>query len=60
MNTFFSFRSTCIVPGPPETLKAIPSSVDSVVVAWKPPKAPNGQIALYTVHVESTPIKDVS
>ncbi|XP_046406478.1 Down syndrome cell adhesion molecule-like protein Dscam2 isoform X2 [Ischnura elegans] len=51
-------RSTAIhcrtkedVPGPPAAIKALPMSADSVLVAWMPPKQPNGHVVEYGLYV---------
>ncbi|KAK3872049.1 hypothetical protein Pcinc_022840 [Petrolisthes cinctipes] len=41
------------VPGPVESVKALAVDGQSVLVAWRPPKAPNGVITKYTVHLDS-------
>ncbi|XP_069185985.1 cell adhesion molecule Dscam1 isoform X2 [Procambarus clarkii] len=40
------------VPGPVELVKALAVDSQSVLVAWRPPKAPNGVITKYTVHLD--------
>ncbi|KAG7174552.1 Down syndrome cell adhesion molecule-like protein 2-like 6 [Homarus americanus] len=40
------------VPGPVESVKALAVDSQSVLVAWRPPKAPNGVITKYTVHLD--------
>uniref|UniRef100_T1IV66 Down syndrome cell adhesion molecule n=1 Tax=Strigamia maritima TaxID=126957 RepID=T1IV66_STRMM len=44
------------VPEPPEAIKVLPSSSDSVVVAWKPPHRSNGALTKYNVYYK--PIED--
>uniref|UniRef100_T1JD47 Down syndrome cell adhesion molecule-like protein Dscam2 n=1 Tax=Strigamia maritima TaxID=126957 RepID=T1JD47_STRMM len=38
------------VPIPPADIKAIPSSVNSIVVGWLPPSRPNGLVKQYTLY----------
>lgn len=40
-----------IVPEAPESLKALVMSTESVLVSWKPPAEPNGEINQYTVYI---------
>uniref|UniRef100_T1IPG7 Down syndrome cell adhesion molecule n=1 Tax=Strigamia maritima TaxID=126957 RepID=T1IPG7_STRMM len=44
------------VPEPPEFIKVLPSSSDSVVVAWKPPHKSNGALVKYNIYYK--PIKN--
>lgn len=49
-----------IVPDAPESLKALVMSTESVLVSWKPPAEPNGEINQYTVYIRpSGDSKDV-
>ncbi|GAB6026603.1 Down syndrome cell adhesion molecule-like protein 1, variant 2 [Chamberlinius hualienensis] len=38
------------VPGPPADIKAITMSSDTILVTWKLPLSPNGEIVTYTVY----------
>uniref|UniRef100_T1IV47 Down syndrome cell adhesion molecule-like protein Dscam2 n=1 Tax=Strigamia maritima TaxID=126957 RepID=T1IV47_STRMM len=44
------------VPEPPDAIKVLPSSSDSVIVAWKPPHKSNGALTKYNVYYK--PIED--
>ncbi|XP_046972753.1 Down syndrome cell adhesion molecule-like protein Dscam2 [Vanessa cardui] len=52
----FSYPVVCTtlqdVPGPPSAIKALVSSSTSVLVSWKKPDQPNGEITHYTVYVK--------
>ncbi|XP_012553148.3 cell adhesion molecule Dscam2 [Bombyx mori] len=52
----FSYPIICItlqdVPGPPPLIKVLVSSSTSLLVSWKRPEQPNGEITHYTVHVK--------
>lgn len=49
------------VPEAPAALKALVMSTESVLVSWKPPAEPNGQINQYTVYIKPNgDNKDVS
>uniref|UniRef100_T1J6S4 Down syndrome cell adhesion molecule-like protein Dscam2 n=1 Tax=Strigamia maritima TaxID=126957 RepID=T1J6S4_STRMM len=41
------------VPEPPVSIKVLPSSSDSVVVAWKPPQKSNGALVKYNIYYKS-------
>ncbi|KAI8423542.1 hypothetical protein MSG28_012636 [Choristoneura fumiferana] len=41
-----------IVPGPPSAIKVLMSSPTSLLISWKKPTQPNGEITHYTVHVK--------
>lgn len=41
-----------IVPESPAALKALVMSPESVLVSWKPPAEPNGEINQYTVYIK--------
>lgn len=40
------------MPEAPESLKALVMSTESVLVSWKPPAEPNGEIIQYTVYIK--------
>lgn len=40
------------VPGPPAAIKVLVSSATSLLVSWKRPEQPNGDITHYTVYVK--------
>ncbi|KAK7021096.1 hypothetical protein SK128_026418, partial [Halocaridina rubra] len=40
------------VPGPVESVKALSVDSQSILVAWRPPKSPNGVITKYTIHLD--------
>lgn len=40
------------VPESPAALKALVMSTESVLVSWKPPAEPNGEINQYTVYIK--------
>ncbi|XP_050520784.1 cell adhesion molecule Dscam2 isoform X34 [Daktulosphaira vitifoliae] len=42
------------VPEAPSAIKALVMSTESVLVSWKPPAEPNGEINQYTVYIRST------
>ncbi|PSN41375.1 Down syndrome cell adhesion molecule-like protein 1 [Blattella germanica] len=46
------------VPGPPEQIKALPMTSDSIMVAWTRPLEPNGNIIKYNVYYHSLQHKD--
>ncbi|XP_061704953.1 cell adhesion molecule Dscam2-like [Cydia pomonella] len=52
----FSYPVVCTtlqdVPGPPPEIKVLVSSQTSLLVSWKRPIHPNGEITHYTVHVK--------
>ncbi|KAJ0171737.1 hypothetical protein K1T71_012500 [Dendrolimus kikuchii] len=52
----FSFPVVCTtlqdVPGPPSPVKVLVSSATSIIVSWKKPEQPNGEISHYTVYVK--------
>ncbi|XP_045455086.1 Down syndrome cell adhesion molecule-like protein Dscam2 [Melitaea cinxia] len=52
----FSYPVVCTtlqdVPGPPSAIKALVSSSTSVLVSWKKPDQPNGEITHYTIYVK--------
>ncbi|XP_045762369.1 Down syndrome cell adhesion molecule-like protein Dscam2 isoform X1 [Maniola jurtina] len=52
----FSYPVVCTtlqdVPGPPAAIKALISSPTSLLVSWKRPDQPNGEITHYTVYVK--------
>uniref|UniRef100_T1IRM3 Down syndrome cell adhesion molecule-like protein Dscam2 n=1 Tax=Strigamia maritima TaxID=126957 RepID=T1IRM3_STRMM len=41
------------VPEAPENIKAVVTSQDSILIAWKPPIRPNGSVKKYTVYTRS-------
>lgn len=41
------------VPGPPEQIKALAMTSDSIMVAWTRPLEPNGNIIKYNVYYHS-------
>ncbi|KAK6627070.1 hypothetical protein RUM44_009547 [Polyplax serrata] len=41
------------VPGPPEDIKVVVKSPQSLVVSWLPPKEPNGLITKYNLYMRS-------
>jgi hypothetical protein len=41
------------VPGPPEQIKALAMTSDSIMVAWTTPLEPNGNIIKYNVYYQS-------
>jgi hypothetical protein len=41
------------VPGPPEQIKALAMTSDSIMVAWSRPLEPNGNIIKYNVYYQS-------
>lgn len=41
------------VPGPPEQIKALAMTSDSIMVAWTRPLEPNGNIIKYNVYYQS-------
>ena len=40
-------------PGPPENVKAVAISSDSVLVLWLPPNPMNGQVLAYKVYMKT-------
>jgi len=40
------------VPEAPAALKALVMSTESVLVSWKPPAEPNGDVNQYTVYIK--------
>ncbi|XP_050356636.1 cell adhesion molecule Dscam2-like [Nymphalis io] len=52
----FSYPVVCTtlqdIPGPPSAIKALVSSSTSILVSWKKPDQPNGEITHYTVYVK--------
>ncbi|CAG5030988.1 unnamed protein product [Parnassius apollo] len=52
----FSYPVVCTtlqdVPGPPSAIKLLVSSPTSLLVSWKKPDQPNGEITHYTVYVK--------
>uniref|UniRef100_A0A8D8TFI8 Down syndrome cell adhesion molecule-like protein Dscam2 n=2 Tax=Cacopsylla melanoneura TaxID=428564 RepID=A0A8D8TFI8_9HEMI len=48
------------VPEPPAAIKALVMSGESILVSWKPPLQPNGQVIQYTVYVKEEPKDDTS
>ncbi|XP_047475797.1 Down syndrome cell adhesion molecule-like protein Dscam2 isoform X2 [Penaeus chinensis] len=48
------------VPGPVESVKALAVDGQSVLVAWRPPKLPNGVITKYSVHLIHPDQQDAS
>ncbi|KPJ09867.1 Down syndrome cell adhesion molecule-like protein CG42256 [Papilio machaon] len=52
----FSYPVICTtlqdVPGPPSAIKLLVSSPTSLLVSWKKPNQPNGEITHYTVYVK--------
>ncbi|XP_073961096.1 cell adhesion molecule Dscam2-like isoform X2 [Choristoneura fumiferana] len=52
----FSYPVVCTtlqdVPGPPSAIKVLMSSPTSLLISWKKPTQPNGEITHYTVHVK--------
>ncbi|KPJ00029.1 Down syndrome cell adhesion molecule-like protein CG42256 [Papilio xuthus] len=52
----FSYPVICTtlqdVPGPPSAIKLLVSSPTSLLVSWKKPDQPNGEITHYTVYVK--------
>lgn len=40
------------VPEAPAALKALVMSTESVLISWKPPAEPNGEINQYTVYIK--------
>ncbi|KAG6461797.1 hypothetical protein O3G_MSEX012863, partial [Manduca sexta] len=52
----FSYPVLCTtlqdVPGPPSAIKVLVSSATSILVSWKAPDEPNGEITHYTVYVK--------
>ncbi|XP_063231783.1 cell adhesion molecule Dscam2-like [Bacillus rossius redtenbacheri] len=41
------------IPGPPEFVKALVMTSDSILVSWTPPAEPNGRLLKYTVYIHS-------
>jgi len=41
------------VPGPPEQIKALAMTSDSIMIAWTRPLEPNGNIIKYNVYYHS-------
>ncbi|XP_045506832.1 Down syndrome cell adhesion molecule-like protein Dscam2 [Colias croceus] len=52
----FSYPIVCTtledVPGPPADIKVLVLSSSSLLISWKPPDQPNGEILYYTVYVK--------
>ncbi|XP_045506836.1 Down syndrome cell adhesion molecule-like protein Dscam2 [Colias croceus] len=52
----FSYAVLCTtlqdVPGPPSAIKVVVSSPTSIIVSWKRPDHPNGEITHYNVYVK--------
>ncbi|XP_038217932.1 Down syndrome cell adhesion molecule-like protein Dscam2 [Zerene cesonia] len=52
----FSYPIVCStledVPGPPADIKVLVLSSSSLLISWKPPDQPNGEILYYTVYVK--------
>ncbi|KAI5751952.1 hypothetical protein M8J77_012420 [Diaphorina citri] len=48
------------VPEAPAAIKALVMSGESILVSWKPPLQPNGQVIQYTVYVKEEPRDDSS
>ncbi|CAH4032299.1 unnamed protein product [Pieris brassicae] len=52
----FSYPVVCTtlqdVPGPPSAIKLVVSSPTSIIVSWKRPDQPNGEITYYNVYVK--------
>ncbi|GBP71251.1 Down syndrome cell adhesion molecule homolog [Eumeta japonica] len=52
----YSYPVTCTtlqdVPGPPAAIKVLVSSSTSLLVTWKRPESPNGEITHYTVYIK--------
>ncbi|XP_053620238.1 cell adhesion molecule Dscam2-like isoform X2 [Plodia interpunctella] len=42
------------VPGPPADIKVLVMSASSLLVSWKRPEHPNGQLLYYTIYVKPT------
>lgn len=40
------------VPGPPEQVKALVMTSDSILVTWTRPAEPNGKIIKYNVYID--------
>ena len=40
------------IPGPPSSVKALAMSDDSILVSWKFPEEPNGDVVQYTVYIK--------
>ena len=40
-----------IVPSEPSAIKAVVSSLESVIVSWLPPKSPNGFLVKFNVYI---------
>lgn len=40
------------MPEAPAALKALVMSTESVLISWKPPAEPNGEINQYTVYIK--------
>ena len=40
------------IPGPPSSVKALAMSDDSILVSWKFPEEPNGNVVQYTVYIK--------
>lgn len=47
-----TYHKLIIVPEAPAALKALVMSTESVLVSWKPPAEPNGEINQYTVYIQ--------
>lgn len=43
---------TISVPGPPAAIKVLVSSGTSILISWKRPDEPNGEISHYTVYIK--------
>ncbi|XP_060807716.1 cell adhesion molecule Dscam2 [Amyelois transitella] len=54
----FSYPITCStlqdVPGPPADIKVLVMSASSLLVSWKRPDNPNGELLYYTIYVKPT------
>ncbi|GLH10491.1 Protein sidekick [Gryllus bimaculatus] len=52
---FYKNVNTHKVPGPPEQIKALVMTSDSIMVAWTRPLDPNGNIIKYNVYIQTLP-----
>lgn len=44
----------CLAPGPPEQIKALVMTSESIMVAWTRPSEPNGIIVKYNIYISTT------
>jgi hypothetical protein len=52
-DVYFMYNCMLTVPGPPEQIKALAMTSDSIMVAWTRPLEPNGNIIKYNVYYHS-------